>query len=172
MNGGSHLCIGPLNTEGVSLNVNSKGVGDSYDSNSQGIGISRSWIFSGDRKEHVGEERILCQGYIFEFPKEYENISLMVGYVFFPGNAQSLQNNNVKKEPLGSLYQSVQANVKSTISVQFKKLTYYYLSVKQNRQEPCIILICVLCLTKNLLATMSSRTWKNFYTMAVIVLKL
>lgn len=38
MNGGSNSCIGPLNTEGVSLNVNSKGVGDSYDSNSQGMG--------------------------------------------------------------------------------------------------------------------------------------
>ena len=42
MNGGSNSCIGPLNTEGVSLNVNSKGVGDSYDSNSQGMGGSRS----------------------------------------------------------------------------------------------------------------------------------
>ena len=42
MNGGSHTCIGPLNTEGVSLNVNSKGVGVSYDSNSQGMGVSRS----------------------------------------------------------------------------------------------------------------------------------
>ena len=31
MNGGSNSCIGPLNTEGVSLNVNSKGVGDSYE---------------------------------------------------------------------------------------------------------------------------------------------
>ena len=38
MNGGSNSCIGPLNTEGVSLNVNSKGVGDSYDSNPQGMG--------------------------------------------------------------------------------------------------------------------------------------
>ena len=38
MNGESNSCIGPLNTEGVSLNVNSKGVGDSYDSNSQGRG--------------------------------------------------------------------------------------------------------------------------------------
>ena len=38
MNGGSNSCIGPLNTEGVSLNVNSKGVGDSYYSNSQGVG--------------------------------------------------------------------------------------------------------------------------------------
>ena len=38
MNGGSNSCIGPLNTEGVSWNVNSKGVGDSYDSNSQGMG--------------------------------------------------------------------------------------------------------------------------------------
>ena len=42
MNGGSNSCIGPLNTEGVSLNVNSKGVGDSYDSNFQGMGGSRS----------------------------------------------------------------------------------------------------------------------------------
>ena len=42
MNGISHTCICPLNTEGVSLNVNSKEVGDSYDSNSQGMGVSRS----------------------------------------------------------------------------------------------------------------------------------
>ena len=42
MNGGSHTCIGPLNTEGVSLNVHSKGGWDSYDSNSQGMGVSRS----------------------------------------------------------------------------------------------------------------------------------
>ena len=82
MNGGSHTRIGPLNTEGVSLNVNSKGVGDSYDSNSQGMGDCRSQIFSGDRKEYVGEERIVCQGCIFEFPKEYEKMSLMDG--FFP----------------------------------------------------------------------------------------
>ena len=46
MNGGSNSCIGPLNTEGVSLNVNSKGVGDSYDSNSQGMGGGPDLRFS------------------------------------------------------------------------------------------------------------------------------
>ena len=58
---------------------------------------------------------------------------LMVGF-FFPGNAQSLQNNNVKEEPLGSLYQSVQANVKihNFCTVQKNNLLLLYLSVKQN----------------------------------------
>lgn len=53
MNGGSNSCIGPLNTEGVSLNVNSKGVGDSYDSNSQGMGGSPDLRFSVET-ERIG----------------------------------------------------------------------------------------------------------------------
>lgn len=53
MNGGSNSCIGPLNTEGVSLNVNSKGVGDSYDSNSQGIGGGPDLRFSVET-ERIG----------------------------------------------------------------------------------------------------------------------
>lgn len=55
MNGGSNSCIGPLNTEGVSLNVNSKGVGDSYDSNSQGMGGSPDLRFSVETERSMSD---------------------------------------------------------------------------------------------------------------------
>ena len=55
MNGGSNSCIGPLNTEGVSLNVNSKGVGDSYDSNSQGMGGGPDLRFSVETERSMSD---------------------------------------------------------------------------------------------------------------------